>query len=730
MTAITTTSIIRNARPNTSWANQEMLGQRDRNLIELRDKSIAILEDDRYVSFFAPGAPTGVPIARHLDADMDTFWTNYGANFIQMVKDINDNLLIMSMYNYGYHAGIMGWKINKPAEGWLAWLNNPSRGALTSARFFDGQSRPDHRWNYAASSTEQGWDGMTGWHVARAANVSGGVLFLSIGTSGNGRNDRNNYTDQVGFTWRLDNGNLISHGGYDSYNGGSYYPYRPYSSGGYFEGNTGWNSNISWTQPFQPFASSGLTTAWYCRQNYGLSYYQSDSYSNKLDRFSLAFRPWYIDANGTLTSQNGYNNLSPYYFGADKTCSYESGNSTVSLFAHSSTYGPLGYTDPWYGLNKSMTICSKLNGKPVLNLLLTWFDTSDNNWKPKNWTYSTLPTNWVNYNYAAPTIGWISDTVLRMVSSDGTNGAYMDITWNGTDFIFPSTATPLTGMNGVSPHMPAVALLDNNYIFNRNTTGSQALASGFSTSYNYSSFGSFPEPYVPTLKANNGIKFQYQSSVTANSANTNWFGTDMNYNSGVWTTFQFKRVSSGNGTEYYNYTTNAWTSSVVNNAASLFPGGGGACPPYSSTGYYVNDIQGSWADNTTYTYSYVFTDMNGVSKETGIKTLSTPAVSAAPTAPTPRRLFVYTLQNRSSSHVLSVENRVLINKVNLVNKSANSVGVSLNLGGFEFLANVTLAPYQTAQFETAVIANPAERLLVTANADASVDMWIMGTEGV
>jgi hypothetical protein len=194
--------------------------------------------------------------------------------------------------------------------------------------------------------------------------------------------------------------------------------------------------------------------------------------------------------------------------------------------------------------------------------------------------------------------------------------------------------------------------------------------------------------------------------------------------------FQFKRVSSGAGTEYYNYTTNAWTSSVTNNAVALFPSGGGAAPAYTSTGYFLNDIQGTWADNVSYTYSYVFTDPNGVTRETGTRTIATPAVSAAPTAPTPRRIFVQTLQNRTSSHVLSVENRILINKINMVNQSANSVGVTLNLGGYNFLSTVTLAPYQTAQFETAVIANPAERLLVTCTADASVDMWIMGTEGV
>jgi hypothetical protein len=309
----------------------------------------------------------------------------------------------------------------------------------------------------------------------------------------------------------------------------------------------------------------------------------------------------------------------------------------------------------------------------------------------------------------------------------------MDITWNGSAFTFPSTATPISGFaSSAKPAAVGHTVLNTYAAFNRNQAKADISATTFAaTSYAYSSFGSIPEPYVATLKTNNGMKFQYQSSVTATNANPTRWTTASNYLPATWSTFQFLRNSSGGGTEYYNYTTSAWTSSVVNNAASLFPGGGGGVPDYLSTSYYLNDIQGTWADNTSYTYSYVFTDPNGISATAaGTRTIATPAVQSAPSSPTPRRMFVYTLQNRTSSHILSVENRVLINKVNLVNQSSNAVSVSLNLGGYNFLSSVSLAPYQTAQFETAVIANPAERLLATCNADGSVDMWLMGTEGV
>jgi hypothetical protein len=727
------------------WTNGfESVGKQDQMSFQTRDKSLIWMDDANYINFSTGNFNT----VQHRfwindsSTELNSQIVNYGMNRPALLRDMQDNIILVFWWYNGYSMQMPLYRWVKPAGGWDAWINNSSRPALSS-----GFLNNSFRWYYAGSDTSTGFASMTGYHVARAANIACGALYIAMSPCGDGYNNNNN-SDQVGFTFNLDSGGIVSHGGYDS-NQQAYYPYRPNSTSNYMTGNMGRHRGISAVIPFQPHSSQGVRTGWYGAGDGGTfwyGYYQQDAFNERNNnKYRMMFSRWTIDANGAITTA-GYNYHSATFWGPLRNVDFEAGSGTVSINAWTATHGPLTYTnnafngstyytegDGWYGnsAGRNAIICTIFNGKPTLNTLDGRYDSVSGNWKPQNWTYSTTPTNWVFKARIAPTITWISPTILRMFASNGTSAAYMDITWDGTNFTFPASATSVAGFNASGPpKAPCSTLLNKYFVFTRDDVEMEVSDTPVAAaSYNYSSFGSIPEPYVTTLKANNGMKFQYQSSATVNDANVARWGSDANYLPNPWTSFQFKRVSTG-GTEYYNYTTNAWTSSVVNNAAALFPSGGGACPPYSSTGYFLNDIQGTWADNTSYTYSYVFTDPNGVTKETSTKTIATPAVSAAPTAPTPRRIFVQTLQNRTSSHVLSVENRILINKINMVNQSANSVGVTLNLGGYNFLSTVTLAPYQTAQFETAVIANPAERLLVTCTADASVDMWIMGTEGV
>ena len=717
----------------------ETVGRQDQMAFQTRDKSLVWLDDAYHINFSTGNFSTvGHRFNIRSNGTIDSLITNNGYTRPGLMRDMQDNVVLVFWWSNWYHLELGIWRYTKPAEGWEAWINNPSRSQIEPIRLAQG-----FKWYYANNSSNSGEATMCGYHVARAANIAHGVLYVAGSNAGDAYYNQTS-NDNAGFTFNLSSGAIITHGGYDSQQA-AYYLYRPFGTSNSFTGNMSRHRGLSAMIPFQPHSSEGVRTCWYgSGQWYG--YYQNDNYNQRVNnRFVMGFCRWYIDANGALTIDNGYNTNDATYYGALKTVDFESPSANVSMNAWTATHGPLTYPNNqwdgttatpydngWYGLNagKTVIICTIFNGKPTLNTMEGRY-VSGVGMRPQNWTYSSTPTNWVFKARQAPTITWISPTVLRMFGSDGTNAAYMDITWDGSNFIFPATATAVSGFNAPTvPKAASTTLLDKYFVFNRNDVEMDISNTPVSaTSYNYSAFGSIPEPYITTLKANNGMKFQYQSGATSNDANIARWGSDANYLPGPWASFQFKRTSTS-GTEYYNYTTNAWTSSVVNNAASLFPSGGGAAPAYSSTGYFLNDIQGTWADNTSYTYQYLFTDPNGVTQSTGTRTIATPAVSAAPTAPTPRRIFVQTLQNRTSSHVLSVENRILINKINMVNQSANSVGVTLNLGGYNFLSTVTLAPYQTAQFETAVIANPAERLLVTCTADASVDMWIMGTEGV
>jgi hypothetical protein len=560
----------------------------------------------------------------------------------------------------------------------------------------------------------------------QSANMTNGILVLTW-RPGSTTAGANNNTRYYGYTFNLDTGAIIAKGS----TWGSGNQWYPIGSGSW--GNSNYNfgniygnvANIAvQNKPYgNYFATNSMRTD---GTNPGS---QSAIFTLNATQSNATYQYWgvSVDAAGTFTNQGsvcpGYqltagNGPMGPRFSSDMT---STGNTAV--YTTKACHGPIANStnNPWY-----FFISEIKSSKPTIYMPYA---------QPGvGFTYATLPTGFVFDVANACPIQWIEETSkLRIWGSNGTAITYIDCTWDNTagTLTFPATATVVASSGGSTATIntitaPVYTAADVHY----NTTAAST-TSGVTSSYAYSASYSVPEPYVPILKANNGMKFQLQATAVTTTASTSVFDNTQNYNpwGGPGTTFQFKRVSSG-GTEYYNYTTSAWTSSVVNNAQSLFPNGSSYVPPFSSTGYFLNDIQGTWADNTSYVYSYVFTDAASITYTSGTRTIATPAVQAAPTSPTPRRMFVYTLQNRTSSHVLSVENRVLINKINLVNQSANSVTVTLNLGGYNFLSSIALAPYQTAQYETAVIANVAERLLVTCNADASVDMWVMGTEGV
>lgn len=714
MATLSLSSIIRsNSRFHQNYFHDscESYGQMGNECGQTRDNVLYWVDNDGYINW-STGNYTSV-VYRIQDTEMEYNRVNNGIYNVGLVRDTQDNIILMYMYGNGSGVRIIGRRYAKPAVGWAAWAasspTSPTVSTLINFQWYNSQNDGNrHVWQFS------------GYHVAKVANITNGVLVITGGTSVNPQNQTNR-GDLIGFSVNLTSGAVITSNTPVS---GEYPMYSTYDSSYVYTNNNSYGAGLGSSMQVGPFSSTGFRIGWYTyaySANMGNPYDQTNVYNQRnSNNLAPCYARWNVDANGVLTDE-GWGVSSGTRYGPLRHVDMEGSSGNASIYTQTYTYGPVG--------QNTILVCTIFNGKPTLNYHNGYNPSTNNAW---NWTYSTTPTNWVFTPRSAPTITWVSSTTLRMFASDGTNGAYMDITWDGTNFTFPATATAIPGWNVNAKGKAPFALMFNRYAnFSRGNSSAEISATSLSTSYAWSGpIGTITEPYVPTLKANNGMKFQYVSSATNTNVMTDLWGTDQNYVPAPWSTFQFKRVSSGAGTEYYNYTTNAWTSSVVNNAAGLFPSGGGVAYPYSSTSQYTNDIQGTWADNTSYTYSYTFTDPNGQSVNTNTRTIATPAVSAAPTSPTPRRLFVFTLQNRTSSHILSVENRVLINKVNLVNQSANSVGVTLNLGGYNFLSTITLAPYQTAQYETAVIANVAERLLVTCTADASVDMWIMGTEGV
>lgn len=730
MATLTPTSVIRTEGYQQSvWhASSESYGSQGFSVGYTRDDTLFWLDDDGYINW-SIGSKTTVAY-RFQDPDMESNRANNGIDHIALLRDLGDNIILCWTYSSYPDTIVRAVRYTKPAQGWLTWAT-AGGGSLTRA------SVANINWNSAQTNYGAGVGTVTGWHIARSANISNGTLLLSMGGSTNTQNGyQSSVTDVAGFTFNLNTGAIIS---FASTTSGKYLPYSA-GSVAYLVGNNDYNGRgRGGSQQYAPYSSQGLRIAWYI-----YSYNASVDINNQSTVFAQRnsnnlqqqYSQWSIDANGALTA-TGYSGIDPTRFGPLRTVDCEAATGDISTFQYTSTYGPIGGYDGGnagnrlYAGTNNILLCNIFNGKPTLSTPSGKWNGSQYN--PENWTYSTLPTNWVFTAKSAPTITWVSPTVLRMIGSNGTNGAYMDITWDGSNFTFPATATVISGFNTSKKiKAPNATLLDDYTAFSRSSAKADTSATPVSsTAYTWSGpIGSFPEPYVPVLKANNGIKFQYTSGVTNTSANSTVWGTDANYQPAPWTSFQFKRVSSGGGTEYYNYTTGAFTSSVVDNAVALFQGGGGAAPAYNSTATFVNDILGTWADNTSYTYNFVFTDPNSITVASNTLTVATPAVSAAPTAPTPRRLFVYPLNARTSAHILSIENRVLINKIHAVNTSASTVTMSLNLGGYNILSTQSLAANQTLQINTAITANVAERLLATCSAGSAVTLWLMGTEGV
>jgi hypothetical protein len=730
MAALTPTATITSEGYQQSvWhGSSESYGNQGFNVGYTRDNLLFWLDTSGFINWSTGDHTTTV--YRFQDPDMESHRVNFGIDHLAVLRDLGDNVILCWTYSQYPDTIVRAVRYTKPTQGWAAWAA-AGGGALTRA------SVANINWQSAQTDYSRGVGTVTGWHIARTANISNGTLYLSMGGSNTTQNGyASGVSDSVGFTFNLNTGAIITFGTTSS---GKYSPYN-IGNISYFVANNDYNGRgRGGSQQYAPYSSQGVRIAWYI-----YAYNAQVDINNQSTVFSQrnsnnlvqAYSQWNIDANGVLTaSSHNWNDSTR--FGPLRTMDMEAATGDVSTFQYTSTYGPIGGYDGgnagnrFNSGNQNILLCNIFNGKPTLSTPGGKWNGSQYN--PENWTYASTPTNWVFTARSAPTISWVSPTVLRMTASNGTNGAYMDITWNGTDFTFPATATTISGFNSAAKvKAPNATLLDKYTVFSRASAKAETLTTPVSpTGYTWAGpVGSFPEPYVPILKANNGIKFQYTHGVSYTSANTSMWGTDANFQPAPWTSFQFKRVSSGAGTEYYNYTTNAWTSAVVNNATALFPNGGGAAPAYNSTATFLNDVSGTWADNTSYAYSWLFTDPNGSTLASNTRTIATPAVSAAPTAPTPRRLFVYPLNARTSAHILSIENRVLINKIHVVNTSGSAVTMSLNLGGYNILSTQSLAANQTLQINTAITAAVAERLLVTCSADNAVTLWLMGTEGV
>jgi hypothetical protein len=591
---------------------------------QMRDNTMVLLDESQNLHF---------SIDRNTKVTVATGFSGY---HFKVMRNTTDQVVVAYIDNSHYI------KINtyaKPAMGWASWVAGRGTPALSVTTW------TPHR--LIQSTDIVNFRNVGQFHIMQSANISNGILFLGFHIGGYSGNDYNSSTC-LGYTYNLNTGAILDSGGV--YTGDQY---GPKLSGG------NWGAWTMYANYYGNFTNISLQNKPYgnyfvdnsMRTDGNLLNSQANEFSGNATngQFVYYYYGKSVDANGIITYQGNFQNGYNTTYGGPRWQSDFNGTTNTGAHTTKACQAPVALANNTYNY---FFISEIKNSKPMIYMPALGQNVFAS-------TYSTLPTGFVFDTMNACPIQWIEETqTLRVWGSNGTAVTYVDCAWTAgsNTLTWGSTATVVASSGGSNAtihttNAPIYTINDIHYGTTANTT-----TTGITSAYAYSSSYSIPEPYVPVLKANNGMKFQTQAQAVTTTASTTVYDGTQNYNpwQGPGTTFQFRRVSSG-GTEYYNYTTSAWTSSVVNNAQSLFPSGGGYIPSAASTGYFLNDIQGTWADNTSYTYSWVFTDPNSITYQTGTRVIATPAVQAAPTSPTPRRMFVFTLQNRTSSHVLSVK---------------------------------------------------------------------------
>ena len=347
---------------------------------------------------------------------------------------------------------------------------------------------------------------------------------------------------------------------------------------------------------------------------------------------------------------------------------------------------------------------------------------------------------------------------------DGTTSStgifYFDIDYNfgeTTSLTFPAVATKFTDMNycwsrqgvvqGVAKYPTKAATNFYWSMYNgtvRDRLGFENLQDRNSASSNWGWNQSYNRIGVWTLSSD-GIT---RNAPTAGSATALApIDSTLGQPGGVALKFKplIRTTTTGAGSTYWGYATNirgfrlsATTGGTTTYWDGTTLGATQTTIPFYSTGMTAKDneivtvnIPGSaLTPGATYDFKVAFVTEDGTvsAYSSTFKSITFTAAPAAPTTPTAKRICRVNTQGIEDAHVANIDNRVLINKINISNPTGQSGKFAVKINNFSVMAPVYVPNGSSLQVDTSILADAGDKVFVTGSVGGTV--YITGTEGV
>ncbi len=227
-------------------------------------------------------------------------------------------------------------------------------------------------------------------------------------------------------------------------------------------------------------------------------------------------------------------------------------------------------------------------------------------------------------------------------------------------------------------------------------------------------------PVANTLGQPGGVSLKFKPAlrtIASGPGSTYW---------GQATNISGFRLSANDGTTttYFNGTTLGNTQTTI---------------PFYGTGITAKDVEivtvdipgSAFTPGLTYTFKIAYVNQDGVVSAYSTNSIKTIAFTAAPTAavsPVVKRIARVITNGIEDAHVANIDNKALINKINISNPTGSQGRYSVKVGNFSILAPVYVPNGATLQIDTSALVDAGDKIFVTGPVGGTV--YITGTEGV
>lgn len=226
-------------------------------------------------------------------------------------------------------------------------------------------------------------------------------------------------------------------------------------------------------------------------------------------------------------------------------------------------------------------------------------------------------------------------------------------------------------------------------------------------------------PIDSTLGQPGGVALKFKPSIrtTLTGAGSTYWGYATNI-----TGFRLSATTGGT-TTYYNGTTLGATQTTI-------PFYGSGMTAKDNETVTVNIPGSAFTPGSTYDFKVAFVNDDGAvsAYSSTFKSITFTAAPSAPTTPTAKRICRVNTQGIEDAHAANIDNRVLINKINISNPTGQSGKFAVKVNNFSIMAPVYVPNGSSLQVDTSILADAGDKVFVTGSVGGTV--YITGTEGV